>query len=121
MKKVLGILIAGLFISGCAVTNIEAPNGSSIKIADANDQITQTEQFREVYLLWGLINLDEDKVKNKIASMDAEVLRITIENNFVDVLINALGFAVSVRVQTVIIEGGKEVTAIIILPCETCS
>ncbi len=112
MKKIFIILLtAGLF-SGCMTTEVMAPKTKDYKLADANDQLDQSIQFREVYILWGLINLSEDKIAEHIENMDAEVIKITVSTSFIDFLINMIGSAVSVRVQTVTIEGGREVTVI---------
>ena len=90
MKKILPFLVALMFTVSCATVKVEAPSGSSIKLAPEVSPYNYTAKKRIFYVLWGLVPITDNSTASMLQGKNVTEVKVKTYTDVVDILISAV-------------------------------
>lgn len=108
MKKVIGVVLVGAILLGCATVKINAPAGESVTLISETETTTFKTTKRVWYVLWGLVPITNNSTDEMIKQYNLKKVRVTTQFDIVDYLIAFFLGGLTIQTKTVIIEGSTE-------------
>ena len=103
MRKLLlvGIILSGLLVTGCATVRIEAPTGKKIQLVSDVEPVNYTAKKRVFYALWGLVPITNNSTAPMLEGKNIDKVRVKTYYDVVDFLITAVLGNFTITSQTV--------------------